>query len=299
MPNSVEGDLLFLRLLSVALVTLALLGPGRSIAAAWSDEARMAVLLVLLLPGASEALARSSNDAALFLWCTALVAALAKRVPVGLLLALFAIGPLIKLTALPVVVMGVLALWRAGRRRVSAWAALAALAVVPVQLLRGWHWGGTYELNAALPEIGGSLASSLVGLLRSLYTFVITIFWVGGWSLLRAPRPLVVVFLLLIAVAASLVRPRGARELLPHLAGVVAMLGGVILLALTNRRLFGSWGGLGGWYFWGWYPWLSFACVQLFLMRRKVGVGLLLAAAGFVLLANAFYLTTAVRVYGL
>jgi hypothetical protein len=84
----------------------------------------------------------------------------------------------------------------------------------------------------------------------------------------------------------------------PHVAGVVAALGGVILLALTNRRMFGDWGGLGGWYFWGWFPWLSFACAEIFVMTRKAGRGLLAAEAVFVLLANVLYFAVATRIYG-
>jgi hypothetical protein len=297
-PRIVESDLLFLRLLSVALVTLALLGPGRAIAAGWSDEMRAAVLLLLLVPGSSEALVRSSNDAALFLWCAALVAALARGAGAGPLFFLFAIGPLIKLTALPVIVMGVLYLCNSGRRRIAALSAVAAITVVPVQLLRGWRWGGTYELNVALPEIGGSLGSSLMGLLRSLYTFAKTIFWVGGWTFSRAPRPLVGAFFILIAVAAASVRVRRTRELVPHVVGVVAALGGVILLALTNRRLFGDWGGLGGWYFWGWFPWLSFAGARVCVVGRKAARSLLVAEAIFVLFGNVAYLARALRIYG-
>ncbi|MFN2387068.1 MAG: hypothetical protein ABR576_12445 [Thermoanaerobaculia bacterium] len=48
---------------------------------------------------------------------------------------------MIKLTAIPLVVFAVAALWLRSKRAAIA-GGVASLAVFPVQLARGWRWGG-------------------------------------------------------------------------------------------------------------------------------------------------------------
>ena len=147
--------LLACRLLSVAFVALAIFGPLARLARTRPPALAVAALLALLLPGASESLARCSNDAAVFLWAALVLAMLDGDPPPWRAVLLIAVGPLLKLTAIPVVVFAAVALFARGRRATAAVSAACALAVFPVQLARGWRWGGTLELNhaaAALAE---------------------------------------------------------------------------------------------------------------------------------------------------
>jgi Glycosyltransferase family 87 len=179
---SVSRALLAVRLLCVALVALALFGPLRVLARRWPSALAAAGLLALLLPGASEALARCSNDAAVFLWTALVLAALDRRTSGPGLAALIGVGPLVKLTAIPIVVFAVVVLARERSRGLAAAVAAASLAVFPMQAWRGWFWGGTLELNAVRHPIAESWTGASLGYLRSAYAFVKTTFWVGGMS---------------------------------------------------------------------------------------------------------------------
>ena len=160
--------LLGVRLLNVALVAVALFGPLRRVFAS-SPGASCAGLLALLTPGACEAFARCSNDAAVFLWSAALLDALVRpggappagsRACLGIV-ALLAIGPLLKLTALAVCAFAVVALWLDRRRTTAVAGALASAVVLPVQALRGWTTGGALELGrpaAAAVAVPGETA---------------------------------------------------------------------------------------------------------------------------------------------
>ena len=53
---------------------------------------------------------------------------------------------------------------------------MSACLVFPVQALRGWPWGGTYEFNRMLPGIHESVPHAALGLARSAYTIVKTVF---------------------------------------------------------------------------------------------------------------------------
>ncbi len=67
-------------------------------------------------------------------------------------------------------------------------------------------------------------------------------------------------------------------------------------MAVLNRKLFGQWGGLGGWYAWGWAPWLAVSfgpSVADRLPRFQLALGL------FVLLANVLWFRSAVALYGI
>jgi hypothetical protein len=295
----VASALLYARLFSVGLVALAIFGPLRILARRWSSEAAAAGLLALLLPGASEALARASNDAAVFLWAAALLAALDARVRSAALVLLLAAGPLIKLTALPVVVFAVVALFLEGRRGTAVAGAAAALAVFPLQALRGWLWGGTIELNGPSRAIGEPLASAVLGFARSVYVFVKTTFWVGGWSFVRPAGVLTIgYFALLLAAAVACRRRPGPPRLPAHAAAFAAAAVGFTVFALANRRFYGGWGGVAGWYLWDWSPWLFSAAADLVRFRTGAARALLGAAAVFVLAANAAWLSASLRLYG-
>ncbi len=295
----IASALLYARLFSVALVTLAIFGPLRILARRWSPEASAAGLLALLLPGASEALARASNDAAVFLWAAAVLVALELRGRSAALILLLAAGPLIKLTAIPIVVLAVVALFVEGRRGVAAAGGAVSLAVFPLQALRGWLWGGTIELNAARRAIGEPLGRAILGFARSAYAFVKTTFWIGGWSFVRPPRALTLCYfaLLLAALFASRRRPNPPR-LAAHAAAFAAAGVGFTVFALANRRFYGEWGGVAGWYLWDWSPWIFAAAADLVRFRPGAAKALLGAAALFVLAANAAWLAAALRLYG-
>jgi hypothetical protein len=294
-----EIRLLVLRLLSVLFVAVALFGPLRAVTRNWSPVFRAVGLLALLTPGAAEALARCSNDALLFLWASTLVWALAERPCSAAIPFLLAIGAFVKMTALPVVLFGAVALWSGGRRRAASAGLLGALLVFPLQLLRGWAWGGTYELSRPGGPLQEPLGGTVLGFGRSVYTFLKTTFWVGGWSFFRAPVLLVAAFGFLLLGWATGFRPRpDARRRLAHAAGLFVALVGSVALAFGNRKLFGVWGGLGGWYVWGWAPWLALACDDLLTWRRGSASVLLGATGVFVLLANVLWFYRALSLYG-
>ncbi len=216
-----------------------------------------------------------------------------------LLLALLAAGPLLKLTALPVAAFAVAALVDRGRPRLALAGAAASLAVFPVQLLRGWRWGGTLEFNAAAAALGGSFRDTLVGLVRSTYTLIKTTFWVGEWTFFRAPRPLVIAYFLLLAAALLLARRRpDPHQVVPHAAGALVAAGGFLAFAVANRLYYGDWGGVGGWYVWTWLPWLAVAASDLARIERRAGAWLLGALAAFVLVSNALWFAVAWPLYG-
>ena len=299
--HSPAARILAMRLVSVLLVLVALAIPLRRLASHAPESVCVAALLVLLLPGAAEGLARASNDAAVFLWTAVIVERLGARSRPFVVILLLAVGPLLKLTAIPIVAVAVVTLWVEHRRRDAVVGSLASLAVVGVQALRGWSWGGTYELNrvsrAAAPA--GPFA---LGLLRSLYAFTKTIFWLGEWSVFRAPLVLVGLWLAILLVV-LLRQFRGARANFPrfeippaaHAAGAIVAGTGVVVLAVLNARLFGQWGGLGGWYVWAWLPWLVVALRPALEGGRLWIAGL----ASFVVLANVSWFFSAVALYGL
>ena len=297
---SPEARLLALRFASVLAVALALLGPIRKLAERRGAGLLAVVSAVLLLPAGAESFARASNDALVFLLAAAAVERLDRDEPGRLLPLLLAAGPLVKLTFLPVAAFAVVGLARRRAWRLALLSAAASALVVPVQALRGWAWGGTYELNRTAGALGESLGESGLGFARSLYTFAKTTFWIGGWSFFRAPVALVAAYFALFLLAAALLKPVApARRLLPHLAAFAVAAAGFAVLAVGNRRLFGAWGGLGGWYAWNWLPWLAVAADDLLERRSDGARRLLLAAlAIFLAVANAAFAAAAARLYG-
>lgn len=297
---SPESRLLLLRFASVLAIALALLGPMRRLAERRGAGLLAVVAAVLLLPAGAESFARASNDALVFLVAAGAVERLDRDEPGPLLPLLLAAGPLVKLTFLPVAAFAVVELARRRAWRSALQSAAVSALVVPVQALRGWAWGGTYELNRTAGALGESAAATVLGFARSLYTFAKTLFWIGGWSFFRAPVALVAAFFAFLVLAAVLLRPASpARRLLPHVAGFAVAAAGFAVLAVGNRRLFGTWGGLGGWYAWNWLPWLAVAADDL-LERRSDGARRLLlgAFAAFLAAANAAFAAAAARLYG-
>ncbi len=297
--DSPDVRLLLTRSVCVGLVALAVFGPMRAVARNRSRMLAAAGLLLLMLPGSSEALARCANDAPVFCWAAFVLYALERRVALPWIMVLLAAGPLIKLTALPIAAFAVVSLWRQRGFTGAALGAFASSLVFPVQLLRGWWWGGTYELNRPIPGIHETLPHVAFGLARSFYTFIKTIFWLGGWSFFRAPTVLVVFYFLLLLglLVAARLRPT-AERLLPHAAGAAVALVGTVTFVLANRRFFGDWGGVGGWYVWGWAPWMLIAFDDLVSLPRGTERILLASTAVFVVAANILYLHAAVRLYG-
>jgi hypothetical protein len=70
------------------------------------------------------------------------------------------------------------------------------------------------------------------------------------------------------------------------------------MFAIANRRLYGVWGGVAGWYFWDWSPWLAVAAADLRVVRRGAAAPLLAAAGLFVLASNAAWIAAHLRLYG-
>jgi hypothetical protein len=302
LPDALSGKpiwrLLGFRLFSVALVLVALCGPLLATANRVNGPWFVAAFLVLLAPGAAESLARSANDAAVFLWSSLVVWAVYRRASTFTILSLVAFGPLVKLTALPIVMFAVLWLL-SNRGRGAAFAAtVASLLFLPVQYLRGWLWGGTVELNTASGPWDDSIIATVGGLLRSTYTFLRTAFWLGEWSFFRAPIWLLVLLALYLLALALLVRRHPEpKNGIAHLGAFVVAVGATLAFFVSHRLYWNQWGGVGGWYAWGWYPWVAFAFRdQLVVPQSRCSA---LAGTGIALLiaANVAWFVVAHRVY--
>lgn len=295
--------LLTLRLLSVFLVALALFWPIRVLGQAQGAGWESAFLTFLLMPGAVESLARVANDTAVFLWCAFLVASLHQSETGGPgkilgIYVLLAIGPLIKLTALPVAVFAAFVLLKESGRWVAIKALLAAGVVMPFQLLRGWAWGGTLEMAAigeALREPPGDI---VLGVLHSVYTFIKTAFWLGGWSVFRPPFALVIALGLLLLAGAFLLAPsRSPKRLEAHLAGTLLAAAGFVAFAIGKWGVFKVWGGVGGWYLWPWAPWIAILLADLTRLRHRSKPVLILLTGGWLLVATVFWFIAANDLY--
>ena len=91
-------------------------------------------------------------------------------------------------------------------------------------------------------------------------------------------------------------RDRLAAEAAParlaaHAAGLACAAAGFCVFALANRRFYGVWGGVAGWYLWGWSPWLAVAADDLGSIGPRAARPLLVAEAAFVVVANAVWLS--------
>lgn len=295
-----EAQALLLRLAAVLLLGYVLCFPVRKLGKG-SAPFEALVLMALLLPGAAESLIRVSNDIGVFAWAALLVAALRREdgARTGWVALLAALGPLLKLTALPVVAFaaalrGQVRGWRAGLL-----VAAAGLAVFPLQWLRGWAWGGTLEANAPLGGLG-SPAEIVLGLLHSAATFLKTAVWLGGWTFFRPPGWVLLagpVFALGLAFRCLQLR-RPAANAGPHLAAGAVALAGFVAFALGQRQIFGVWGGVGGWYLWGWAPWLALLARDVCEVRRGRERELVLGALAAAATVHASWFPVAIGTYG-
>jgi hypothetical protein len=209
-----------------------------------------------------------------------------------------ALGPLLKLTALPIVAYSVMVGWRLRGWRAGALIATCSLVVFPLQWLRGWAWGGTLEANSSFGNLG-SVTEILGGLGHSVGTFLKTAIWLGGWSFFRPPiwllmvGPLLGTFLMVLCIR----RRSHARHLEAHIVGLVVATLGFVTFALGQHQVFGVWGGAGGWYAWGWAPWLALLTTDLFEVRPKRERALLGGAIALAALAHIVWFEVALRFY--
>jgi len=263
-----------LRLLGVLLATggtyLVLFVVGRD----WSPEARLLSGAFLLFPGASESLVRAANDVGVFGWSAAVMALAARERLSSWRLGLACLlGPLVKLTALPIVALAVASSWRRGERRSALAAGLLGLGFLPVQWARGFDWGGTVELNASASHALPGPVATVVGMAESVAVTVKTAFWLGGWSFFRAPAWLMPLTLaaVLLAVTKNRVRLRLPSGALAHAAALAVAAAGVVHFCRKHFEYFGVWGGVGGWYFWGWAPWIAVLARESLSFEKEAG----------------------------
>lgn len=295
-----ESQTLLLRLAAVLLVGCVLCFPLRKLGKG-NVHFETLLLLALLLPGAAESLIRVSNDVAVFAWAVWMVAALSRRdgIRTSGVAVLAAVGPLLKLTAFPVVAVAAAVGWRVRGWRSGFLIAVAGLTVLPLQWLRGWAWGGTLEANTPLGALG-SLPEILAGLVHSAATFLKTAVWLGGWTFFRPPAWLLVAIpilgLLVIVRCVRLRKPMANRS--AHLAGGALAAAGLVAFALGQRQIFGVWGGVGGWYLWGWAPWLALLANDLLEVRPDREREFVAGAVGGALALNLTWFAVAYRVYG-
>jgi hypothetical protein len=289
--------LLALRLFSLGCALAAVFGPLRALSARRPPGWRIAGLSLLLLPGASEALVRASNDAPLFLWAS-LVVLLVDRERFGALALLLPLGPLVKMNALPIAAFALVVLAR--RRGIAPALAAAAAALAPAVLLGGWRWAGSIVMTRDAGAPPGTLPELAVGLGRSAYTVAKTFVWLGGWSFTRMPVALVVAgaaLLAAFAVARDLRLRRPPRRAAAHAAGLAVAAAGTLAFVLAIRRAFGAWGGVGGWYVWPWVPWLALAGEDVAVLRRPLPVWLAAAIALWLAAVNAAWLARSLALY--
>jgi hypothetical protein len=206
---------------------------------------------------------------------------------------------MLKLTAIPIVVFALIVLARERYPGLALGAAAASLLVFPLQAARGWMWGGTLELNFPGGPAGEPPLRAATGFMRSAYAFVKTAFWVGGHSLLRPPRWLTAAYAAWLAGVLLAFRRIGPlRRAAAHTCGALAAATGFVVFAIANRRYYGDWGGVGGWYLWGWSPWLAAAAADAGGLEKRfvpalVAAGTLLAGA-----ANAVWFAYTSSAYG-
>jgi len=286
------------RLSSVLLVIIAVAWPMQAIAASLGWRWYCASMLVLLVPGASESLARCANDACVFAWSAFAMLAVRRRSGPCALVFIAFVGPLAKLTAVPVVVFLVVWAWMTR----SAWQGLAvgfvSALIIPIQWLRGYAWGGTVELNGDLSATSESLATACVGFVRSAYTFAKTTFWLGEWSVFRAPVWLLVLVGAFVALCVASLKIRDDwRNRIPESISLIVAAASCAVWFVAHRRFWGGWGGVGGWYAWGWFPWLAVVIASLVAVREKWRRPLFAVGAIIVVVSNVAWFVVAQGVY--
>jgi hypothetical protein len=290
--------LLIARLFSLTLVLIALIGPIRSLASHYGNNWYAALLLVLFVPGASESLVRCANDSAVFLWAALLMWALVRKAESRIFIALAMIGPLIKLTTLPIVGIAVVWAWFNRPRWHAMMIAIASSLIVPLQWFRGFRWGGTVELNYSSQAVAEPLQNQVLGFVRSSYTFLKTTVWLGEWSFFRAPVwVLIAASLFLVIVILSLRFQKPTGSLAPHVTGVVLAIAATSYWFISHRAFWGQWGGVGGWYAWGWYPWVAVLAGDLFSIDRSRRFLIIGGGAILLFIINIAWFVFAHRLY--
>ncbi len=73
---------------------------------------------------------------------------------------------------------------------------------------------------------------------------------------------------------------------------------GFVAFALGQRQIFGVWGGVGGWYLWGWAPWLALFASDLLEVRLDRERELVAGAVAAAIALNLIWFQVAYRVYG-
>ncbi len=295
-----ESQILLLRLAAVLLVGYVLCVPLRKLGKGNAPFEAL-VLMALLFPGSAESLVRVSNDVGVFAWAVLLLAAVhsGDRLHPGSTAVLAGVGPLLKLTAFPIVAYAAVLVWRKRGWRAGTLVGAAGLAVLPLQWLRGWAWGGTLEANAQLSGLG-TLPEILFGLLHSAATFFKTAVWLGGWSFFRPPAWLLLAAPLfgLTLILRGFRRRRFPPDLFAHFAALALALAGFVVFARGQRRIFGVWGGVGGWYLWGWVPWLALFASDVVEIRPGRERELVVTAIVGATAMNLVWFQVAYRIYG-
>lgn len=263
------------------------------------SDALLFSVIALSFPGAAEALIRCANDAAVFLWAAIFLLAFTRQQwPV---LAIFsAIGPLLKLTALPLVLGAVCYLvWK----RQWMWTLVVSgstLASLGVQLARGWSWGGTVELNVPLEALGESVFGIGLGVVKSVLVMSKTALWLGQWSFFRPPDWVLALFVVLVgALLTSVDVRRTSRNGVFHVSVALWSIVLIMVFLVQHRRYFGVWGGVGGWYLWAWLPWVAMAFTDYRRSAFLPGRWLAIVGTAFSILTNIAWWVASVRLYGL
>jgi hypothetical protein len=293
---------LAVRFVNLAILGLALLGPGRRLVKAWSEKARLVAGGILLLPGAVETLARGGLEALVLAWSLWFVEECLRESPRTLLFfCLAAIGPLIKLTAVPVVAFGAMTAWW-GRRRALALGVVAAGASVYLErLLRGYLAGGVLDLHSGYAAHDpGSWLDILRGLGWSMLVTAKSAVWLGGWSFFRPPNW--VLALVVASILALLSRLRRAVDgdfavRRAALGAAAVAVGGHAVFSVAVYRVFGSWA-VGGWYVWAWFAVAAIAAERSLDWRRPLPRWLLPAAGLVLIVVDVAWWISADRAYG-
>lgn len=293
---------LTIRVANLVLLAIAFLGPGRRLIASWSIEARAVAAGAMLLPGAVETLARGGLEALVFAWSLWFVEE-SFREPsrVSRLLTLAAVGPLIKLTALPIVAFGVVAAWSRRRTVLAIGIGVAGAAVYLERLLRGYLAGGVLDLHAGYATHDpGDLLDLLRGIGWSMLVTAKSAAWLGGWSFFRPPIWVLAVIGGAAIALLALVRLRHEREravILAALGAAGVAIAGHAVFSVAVYRVFGSWA-VGGWYVWAWFPVAAVAAERALEWRRPLPPWLLAALVAALATVDLAWWRAADRLYG-
>lgn len=293
---------LTIRITNLTILAIALLGPGRRLIAPWSIEARLLAMGIMLLPGAVETLARGGLEALVFSWSVWFVEDSVREGPrPGRILVLAAIGPLIKLTAIPVVAFGAMTVWWRRQKRLAVGIVASSMAVYMERLLGGYLGGGVLDLHGGYSTHDpGGVLEMLQGIGWSMLVTMKSAAWLGGWSFFRPPLWVVALLVGSVGVLSLRVRLAAATDRSVTLAGLGAAavaITGHAVFSVAVYRVFGSWA-VGGWYVWAWFPMAAVAAERSLAWRRPVPTWVWLAAGISLLAIDIAWWLAADRLYG-